>query len=68
MACTSDTFCAKLVRATLVKVLSKCKPMIVYKKEKLPHLFEYINSIINFTSALLSTNNNVFTEAWFSFL
>ena len=39
-ACTSDTFCAKLVRATSVRVLPKCRPMIVYKKEKLPHFFE----------------------------
>ena len=39
-ACTSDTFCAKLVRATSVRLLPKCRPMIVYKKEKLPHFFE----------------------------
>ena len=39
-ACTSDTFCAKLVRATSVRVLPKCRPMIVYKREKLPHFFE----------------------------
>ena len=39
-ACTSDTFCAKLVQATSVRVLPKCRPMIVYKKEKLPHFFE----------------------------
>ena len=39
-ACTSDTFCAKLVRATSVRILPKCRPMIVYKREKLPHFFE----------------------------
>ena len=30
----SDTLCAKLVRGTSVRVLPKCSPMIVYKKEK----------------------------------
>ena len=33
--CTTDTFCAKLIRATSVRMLPKCRPMIVYTKRKI---------------------------------
>ena len=33
--CMLDTLCVKLVRGILVRVLPKCRPMIVYKKEKI---------------------------------